>query len=416
MTAPGPHAATRTRTGTGTGSPAATPATATPGPAGDPDARQARGEAGLGTPPADVRPYGPEGSFEFTLTTPLEAHEPPEARGLRRDDVRLLVSRRDTGEISHHVFADLPSLLSPGDLLVVNNSATLPAAVRLDRLAVHFSGRLASGEWLVELRRRTATATEPYSGAAPGEWLPLPGGATLRLLAQETPRLWRAHLDRDVLAYLAAYGVPIRYGYVRRDWPLADYQTVFGVEPGSAEMPSAGRPFTPDLVTALVARGIGVAPITLHTGVASPEKDEPPYPEWFSVSPWTARLVNITREHGGRVIAVGTTVVRALETAALETPPLTPDPAAEPRADRTTEPGAGRGTVRAVSGWTSHVVTPAEGVRVVDGLITGLHEPRSSHLMMLSAITGTGVLARSYEAALDEGYLWHEFGDSHLIV
>lgn len=190
------------------------------------------------TPDPEIRPYGE--SFEFALGAALEAHEPPEARGLRRDEVRLLVSRRDTGEITHHVFADLPSLLSPGDLLVVNDSATLPAAVRLDRLAVHFSGRLASGEWLVELRRRTGTATEPYSGAAPGEWLPLPGGATLRLLAPETPRLWRARLDRDVLSYLARHGVPIRYGYVRRDWPLAEYQTVFGVEPGSAEMPSAG--------------------------------------------------------------------------------------------------------------------------------------------------------------------------------
>ena len=276
------------------------------------------------------------------LTALLEAREPPEARGLRRDAVRLLVSRRDTGEVGHHVFADLPSLLSPGDLLVVNNSATL------------------------------------------------------RLLGQETPRLWRARLDRDVLSYLAAHGAPIRYGYVERDWPLADYQTVFGIEPGSAEMPSAGRPFTPELVTALVSRGIGIAPITLHTGVASPEKDEPPYPEWFSVSPWTARLANITREHGGRVIAVGTTVVRALETAALDAP----------------APGG----VRAMSGWTSHVVTPEVGVRVVDGLVTGLHEPRSSHLTMLTAITGSAVLARAYAMALDEGYLWHEFGDSHLIL
>ncbi|MEU7909788.1 S-adenosylmethionine:tRNA ribosyltransferase-isomerase [Microbispora bryophytorum] len=381
MTARDPHTAVPPRT--------EPPAQTAPGPADGADAT-----------PAGVRPYGAGGSFEFALAAPLEAHEPPEARGLRRDEVRLLVSRRDTGEVTHHVFADLPSLLSPGDLLVVNNSATLPAAVRLDRLAVHFSGRLASGEWLVELRRRTATATEPYSGVAPGEWLPLPGGATLRLPAQETPRLWRARLDRDVLSYLAVHGVPIRYGHVRRDWPLADYQTVFGVEPGSAEMPSAGRPFTPELVTDLVRRGIGVAPITLHTGVASLEKDEPPYPEWFSVSPWTARLVNITREHGGRVIAVGTTVVRALETAALDAPAPAPAP----------------GTVRATSGWTSHVVTPAEGVRAVDGLVTGLHEPRSSHLMMLSSITGTGVLARAYEAALEEGYLWHEFGDSHLIL
>ncbi|MBX6382691.1 MAG: S-adenosylmethionine:tRNA ribosyltransferase-isomerase [Microbispora sp.] len=344
----------------------------------------------------DATPTDAEWTFDFALPAPLEAHEPPEARGLRRDGVRLLVSRRDTGELAHHVFADLPSLLSPGDLLVVNNSATLPAAVRLDRLAVHFSGRLPSGDWLVELRRRTATATEPYTGAAPGEWLPLPGRATLCLLAQETPRLWHARLDRDVLSYLATYGVPIRYGHVARDWPLADYQTVFGVEAGSAEMPSAGRPFTPELVTALVSRGIGVAPITLHTGVASPEKDEPPYPEWFSVSPQTARLVNLTRELGGRVIAVGTTVVRALETAAHD--------------------AAGPGRVRPASGWTSHVVTPATGVRAVDGLITGLHEPRSTHLMMLSAIAGTAALTSAYEAAIEEGYLWHEFGDSHLIL
>ncbi|MCT9932504.1 S-adenosylmethionine:tRNA ribosyltransferase-isomerase [Planotetraspora sp. A-T 1434] len=317
-----------------------------------------------------------------------DAPEPPEARGLRRDEVRLLVSRRDTGEITHHTFADLPRILSPGDLLVVNNSATMPAAVRLDRLAVHFSSRLPSGEWLVELRRRTAVATEPYSGGAPGEWLPMPDGATLRLLDRETPRLWRASLDRDVPSFLRRHGVPIRYSYVKRDWPLSDYQTVFGVVPGSAEMPSAGRPFTPELVTALVSRGISVAPVTLHTGVASPEKDEPPYPERFSVSAQTARLAALTRESGGRVIAVGTTVVRALETAAL-----------------------GR-----TDGWTSHIVTPAEGVRAVDGLITGLHEPQSSHLMMLTAITGPELLSRSYEAALREGYLWHEFGDTHLIV
>ncbi len=368
------------------------------------------------------------GIEDFTLPPELEAHEPPEARGpgLTRDAVRLLVSRgtsggsrgdggigmageigeigrtgevgrtRETegaGEISHHAFTDLPHLLRPGDLLVVNNSATLPAAVHLDRLAVHFSTEHEDGTWLVELRRRTASATEPYPGGADGEWLPLPGGATLRLLERRTPRLWRARLDRPVPAYLDRYGVPIRYSYVGRDWPLADYQTVFGLVPGSAEMPSAGRPFTAALVTELVSRGIGVAPITLHTGVASPEKDEPPYPERFEVTEATARQVNLARETGGRVIAVGTTVVRALETVA-----------------------TGSGRVRAARGWTSHVVTPVSGVRVVDGLVTGLHEPRSSHLLMLSAITGRDLLARSYEEALKERYLWHEFGDLHLIL
>ncbi|GLW08930.1 queuosine biosynthesis protein [Microtetraspora sp. NBRC 13810] len=331
--------------------------------------------------------------IDFALPAPLEAHEPPEARGLARDGVRLLVSRLAGGEISHHRFTDLPGLLAPGDLLVVNNSATLPAAVRLDRLAVHFSTAREDGSWLVELRRRTGEDTEPYPGGTAGEWLPLPGGATLRLVRRETPRLWRARLDRDVEDYLRRYGRPIRYSYVPRDWPLADYQTVFAVVPGSAEMPSAGRPFSAGLVTALVSRGIGVAPITLHTGVASPEKDEPPYRERFHVPAATARLVNATHEAGGRVVAVGTTVVRALETAA-----------------------AGRGRVASADGWTSHIVTPKAGVRVVTGLLTGLHEPRSSHLSMLAAVGGGELVARSYEEALREGYLWHEFGDTHLIL
>ncbi|GII81237.1 queuosine biosynthesis protein [Sphaerisporangium rufum] len=325
----------------------------------------------------------------FDLPAAREAHEPPEARGLPRDGVRLMVSATDSGVITHHAFTELPELLRPGDVLVVNDSATLPAAVPLDRLAVHFSTERDDGSWLVELRRRSGGATVPYAGGEPGEWLPLPGGATLRLIGRETPRLWRAVLDRDVPGYLAGHGRPIRYSYVGRDWPLSAYQTVFGTRPGSAEMPSAGRPFSAELVAALAARGVLITPITLHTGVASPEKDEPPYPERFAVPPATADLVNSA---AGRVVAVGTTVVRALETAARS------------------------GTVRPMEGWTSHVVSPAVGVRAVHGLVTGLHEPRSSHLMMLTAIAGTDLLARSYQEALRERYLWHEFGDLHLIL
>ncbi|MFC4112673.1 S-adenosylmethionine:tRNA ribosyltransferase-isomerase [Nonomuraea zeae] len=335
---------------------------------------------------------GRTAALDFALPPDLSAHEPAEARGLPRDGVRLMLSRGDLAP-THHRFSDLPGLLAPGDLIVVNNSATLPAAVRLDRLAVHFSTARQDGTWLVELRRRTSKASEPYAGGEPGEWLPLPGRATLRLLGRETPRLWRARLDQDVEAYLRAYGVPIRYSYVERDWPIDDYQTVFATVPGSAEMPSAARPFTADLVTALVARGVGIAPITLHTGVASPEKDEPPYAERYEVPAATARLVNLANRSGNRVIAAGTTVVRALETAV--------------DAD---------GDVRPAAGWTGHIVTPERGVRAVSGLITGLHEPRSSHLLMLSAIAGQNALARAYEAALQEGYLWHEFGDTHLIL
>lgn len=340
--------------------------------------------------------------LDFTLPPALEAHEPPEERGAgvrrrSRDDVRLLVGERSTGAVTHHELRDLPDLLTPGDLLVVNTSATLPAAVRLDRLAVHFSTPLPDrpGVWLVELRRRTGKATEPYAGGTAGEWIPMPGGATLTLLARQTGRLWQARLDTDVLRYLRRHGVPIRYGYVRRDLPTAAYQTAFAWDhrDGGAEMPSAGRPFTPELVTRLVSRGVLLAPLTLHTGVASPEAHEPPYAERFEVPGPTADLVDHVRGRGGRVIAVGTTVVRALETAA-----------------------GSSGNVRPERGWTEHVVTPEAGVRAVDGLLTGLHEPRSSHLLMLTAIAGPELLERVYGAALDQGYLWHEFGDLNLLL
>jgi len=153
-------------------------------------------------------------------------------------------------------------------------------------------------------------------------------------------------------------------------------------------MPSAARPFSPAVVTDLVARGVTFAPITLHCGVSSLEAGEDPYPEQYDVPPATARLVALTKRTGGRVIAVGTTVVRALETAAFAAP----------------------------AGWTSHVVTPEMGLRVVDGLLTGLHEPRSSHLRMLAAFHREDLLRDCYEAALARAYLWHEFGDVHLLL
>lgn len=337
-------------------------------------------------------------TVDFTLPTSLEAHEPPEARGRTRDGVRLLVSRRATGSVTHHAFGDLPSLLDPGDLLVVNTSSTLPAAVRLDRISVHFSTPVPGADdrlWIVELRRRAGKASRPYSGGCPGEWIPLPGDATLTLVDRHTDRLWRARLSTDVVPYLRRHGMPIRYGYVRRDWPAAAYQTAFAYDrsTGGAEMPSAARPFTPELVTRLVSGGVLIAPITLHTGVASPEAHEPPYAERYRVPSSTAALVEHVRSEGHRVIAVGTTAVRALETAV-----------------------DASGHVAPSSGWTEHIVTPEGGVRAVDGLLTGLHEPKSSHLMMLTAIAGHDLLASTYEAALAERYLWHEFGDLNLIM
>jgi S-adenosylmethionine:tRNA ribosyltransferase-isomerase len=337
-------------------------------------------------------------ALAFDLPQALEATAPPEARGLARDAVRLLVAERARGRIAHARFHDLPDLLAPGDLLVVNTSATLPAALDATRadgsacvLHVATQAPHLPGDrwWVVELR----DTPRPQSG----EHVAVAGNASFELAAPYAAgsRLWLARFEADssLPEHLRRHGRPIRYRYVREPRPLADYQTVFATHPGSAEMPSAGRPFTAALVTRLVARGVLLAPITLHTGVSSPERHEPPYPERYSVPATTARLVEETRRAGGRVIAVGTTVVRALESAAA------PD-----------------GTLAAADGWTGLVVTPQRGLFAVDGLITGWHEPQASHLQLLEATAGEPLLRRSYDAALAAGYLWHEFGDSHLIL
>jgi S-adenosylmethionine:tRNA ribosyltransferase-isomerase len=336
----------------------------------------------------------------FTLPTALEASEPPEARGLARDQVRLMVAR-DGEPLVHARFGELPQHLRAGDLLVVNESATLPAALDARRedgaeIELHLSTpEPATGgpRWVVELRRAGAR----FRGARAGDRIELPAGGSAELVAPylSAGRLWIAALElpAPLLDYLAAHGRPIRYAHQPRPRPLADHQTIFASVPGSAEMPSAGRPFTPRLLQALAARGVGVAPILLHTGVSSQERGERPYPERYAVSAATAARVNATRRAGGRVIAVGTTVTRALETAAA------PD-----------------GTVAAASGWTSLTITPERGVRAIDGLITGWHEPEASHLLLLEAVGGRPLVERSYAAAAALRYRWHEFGDSHLLL
>ncbi|MET8581893.1 S-adenosylmethionine:tRNA ribosyltransferase-isomerase [Streptomyces collinus] len=335
----------------------------------------------------------------------LSARVPAEQRGpgLDRDSVRLLVSRGT--EVTHHAFAELPRLLRAGDLLVVNTSPTLAAAVdgRIGhaRVVVHFSTRGDDGRWAVELRDPDgAGTTRARPGTGAGTEVVLPGAGALVLeepLSARGERLWWARAAGDVRQALRVHGRPIRYSYTERDQPLPVYQTVFALPSadgaGSAEMPSAARPFTARLVTELVSRGVQFAPVTLHTGVASMEAHEPPYPERFAVPAASARAVEAARAGGGRVIAVGTTAVRALESAA------GPD-----------------GAVRAARGWTDLVVTPGRGVRVVDGLLTGLHEPEASHLLMLEAVAGRAAVERAYAEALRGRYLWHEFGDVHLIL
>jgi S-adenosylmethionine:tRNA ribosyltransferase-isomerase len=334
----------------------------------------------------------------MTVTVPLapafgrEAVTTPERRGLARDGVRLLATDRERGLHRDLFFRDLPALLRAGDLLVVNDSATLAAALTATRddgttFDLHLSTHIVDALWIVE----------PRAPGAEGVRTALPGGAHVTLLApvdDAQPRLWYAALalTQPLDTYLTAHGRPIRYAYLAEPAPIADYQTIFARVPGSAEMPSAGRPFSAAVVDALGAAGVGIAAVTLHAGVSSPERTERPYREQFVVPASTAAAVNATRRAGGRVIAVGTTVVRALESSADD------------------------GEAVAASGWTGLIVTRDRGVALVDGLLTGFHEPQASHLDMLRAFLDDATLEAAYAYARDAGYLWHEFGDVHLLL
>jgi S-adenosylmethionine:tRNA ribosyltransferase-isomerase len=344
----------------------------------------------------------PRAGVRFTPPAGSDATRPPERRGLTRDAVRLLVASPEG--IAHQRFADLPSLLSPRDLLVVNTSATLPAALAAHRddgapTLVHVSASLEDGSWVVEVRRPDHSG--PDRDTSSGQVLQLDAGVRLRLGAgypddtEARPRLRLATVNPEVdrVTFLQRHGRPIRYGYLDAEYPIEDYQTVYASVPGSAEMASAGRPFTERLLVDLVARGVTVAPIVLHAGVSSPEGNEPPLPEWFEVPADTARLVSSARRAGRRVVAVGTTATRALESA--------------------TSP---HGCVHATSGWTDLVLGPDRPARVVTGLITGLHAPEASHLLLLEAVAGAELVAAAYDAAVERHYLWHEFGDSTLFL
>lgn len=346
----------------------------------------------------------------FTLPHSLEASEPPEARGIRRDQVKMLASNYAANRFVHTEFAALPRFLDAGDLIVINTSGTMKAALKARRadgsaLEIHLSTRLPADLWSVELRRPNDSGTEPFYQAVAGETLEVEGGGSIKL---HTPhageqrnrlpssvRLWIAslRLPLPALEYLERYGFPIRYSYVKDSWPAEYYQTVYAEEVGSAEMPSAGRAFTSDLISELAAKGVQFAPLVLHTGVASLEDHEPPYEEYFRVPASTARQVNAVRAAGARVIGVGTTVIRALETVTDET-----------------------GVVHPGKGWTNLVIRANQEIRSVDGMITGFHEPRATHLAMLEALAGFHHICMAYEAALRQGYLWHEFGDMHLIL
>jgi len=350
-------------------------------------------------------------NIEFSLPPELEASAPPEARGLRRDQVRLMVSNYSTDHIEHTRFYNFHKFLNEWDVLVINTSRTRNSALLATRsdgtlLELHLSIHLDDDLWTVEVRSMDeAGKTKHFEDVHPGETLRLPGSANVILQepyvsdcndnSKPSETLWLARVEfpQDVDEYLARHGFPIRYNYVKERWPLSFYQTVYATEPGSAEMPSAGRPFTSKVLKQLESKGIQIAPLVLHTGVSNIDTHEPPYKEFYRVTSETAQMVNEARASGHRIVAVGTTAIRALESVT-----------------------NGDGKTHAGEGWTCLVIASPRGLRAVNALLTGMHEPEATHLAMLEALAGESHIKVAYEEALRKGYLWHEFGDLHLIL
>jgi S-adenosylmethionine:tRNA ribosyltransferase-isomerase len=312
-----------------------------------------------------------------------------------------MVFNAPMGPPLHTEFRRIGDHLRPGDALVINVSATMAYALDARTqdgalVRVHLSVPQPDGLWSVEVRTPRGVGSSPGPALEP-QTLDLEESGSIHLLAQDlrTPRLWRASLELplDLSQYLRGHGKPIRYGEGGQPWPLEDYQTVYATEPGSAEMPSAGRPFTHEILSRLAAAGVTLVPVVLHSGVSSFEAGELPGVERFRVSAAAAAVINGLRDQGGRVIAVGTTVLRALESAGNED-----------------------GSLRAAAGYTDLVVSSARDVRTIDGLLTGWHEPGASHLSIIESVAGSDGARRMYQSALATGYLWHEFGDSSLIL
>lgn len=344
--------------------------------------------------------------LHFDLPKELEASVPREMLGERRDESRLLVIDRASGQVGHFRFYQLDQLLRPGDLLVFNNSAVVPAAlvgVRQDgrQVVVHLApprnGDLVHREAVLNCGCRLQ----------PGDRIVFNGGSLEAIVEGRRPTIdalhritFRARNGKVTEELLSALSKPITYEYVQGEVSLAALQNVYASVPGSSEPPSAGRHFTPELLERLRAHGVEMTQLTLHTGVSSIEIEEENveehtmYEEEYNLPAEAAEAINRARREGRRVIAVGTTVTRTLETCARED-----------------------GMVEARHGWTDLYITPGYRFKAIDGLITGLHEAKSTRLVLLTAFVGDkDLVLQVYNEAIERGYRWHEFGDACLVL
>jgi S-adenosylmethionine:tRNA ribosyltransferase-isomerase len=338
-------------------------------------------------------------AFDFYLPSDLNASHPPERRGVRRDYVKMMVLDRQTGNVRHDQFYQLADYLLPGDLIVLNNSRTVPAILQArqkrgtqlieDKVEIRLARRHDEAIWDVLIVAEEVCLGDilQFSTDLAAQVIHQKKGSPLKTI----------HFSKkgtELFNHIYALGEPIRYEYIQHEWELDYYQTVFASHPGSVEMPSAGRAFSWEMLFNLQRKGIQLEFIQLHTGLSyllddelesSPEENY----EEYHLSEDTMKKIYKTKASGGRVIAVGTTVVRALETAAL---------------------------TKQLSGITNLYINENFPLKLVDGIITGFHEPKASHLEMLTAFVPQEILFNAYHTAIKKSYLWHEFGDMNLIL
>ncbi|MCC5803415.1 S-adenosylmethionine:tRNA ribosyltransferase-isomerase [Rossellomorea vietnamensis] len=332
----------------------------------------------------------------FQIPSRLNATTPIELQGLERDDVKLMVLDREYAKCEHTVFKNLPDFLHEGDVLVFNNSRTLPASLK---------GKQGNRNVLVRLSRKRSRNTWDAlilgDVHQAGEPIDFPGGVSghIKGPGSETPlvQLEFNKGDSELMDFIFKNGEPIRYEYISEPWPLDYYQNVYGSVPGSVEMASAGRAFTWRLLQALKEKGVGIVFILLHAGLSYYGNDRWPmpnhHPEDYRVSPEAVNEILHAKNRGKRVIAVGTTVVRALETVMTQ-----------------------HGQLQPAEGVTNLYISGDTSLQIVDGLITGLHEPEASHLNLLKAFMSEDKLRHAYQTALAKNYKWHEFGDMNIIL